>query len=137
MKRNITLNDMEVTPTYVTLEQAKKLKEKGWKQRVKMVYLSISNKSIIRGVDLSLELMDNEFNAPEQWQVIEWLRVNHNIWVATDVDCRDLFGTNLLFFFRICNIGEYLRCLNISEKYFEYPQEATSAAIDYVLDNLI
>jgi len=59
------------------------------------------------------------------------------MWVATDVDCRDFFSTNLLFFFRICKIGEDLRCLHTSEKYFESPQEATSAGIDYVLENLI
>lgn len=102
-----------VQPTYVTSDQVKKLKEKKFYEEDDLIVM------------------------PEQWEVIEWLRVNHKIWIAIDVDCRDFFGTDLLFFFRICSVGEDLRCLYTSEKYFETPEEATSTAIDITLNNLI
>ena len=68
------------------------------------------------------------YSAPEQWQVVEWLRVNHDIWVwvlphstlfrpyAEELINKDRFG-----------IWE-------GHKY-NSPQKAYSVAFDYIKDN--
>jgi len=87
---------------------------------------------ISQGLDNSL---DGIYLAPEQWQVVEWLRVNHNIFI----EVRHL-PFNQRFGYRIT--GKY----NEKDKgvlypynftHFNSPQETYSAAFDYVLKELI
>ena len=59
----------KIDPQYVRFDTAKLLKEKG--------FANIQ-------IDYGLNQMLNQSNPPEQWQVVEWLRVNHGIWVYTD-----------------------------------------------------
>jgi len=118
---------MDIKPTYVTFEQAKKLKEKGWNQRTEMVHLFTPLKNILREIDINLSIVENELNAPEQWMVIEWLRVNYGIWVTIGY-LGD--GYN-------CTIQDKKGWTKKAMGNFNSPQEATSAAIDYVLENLI
>ncbi len=157
----------KVKPTYVSFEQAKLLKEKGFNISLyNFYYQEKSNSSPVltsgteynsdrdckwdwnlnggeSGNQSSVVPYPNDTkgiytSAPEQWQVVEWLRLNHGIWITVDVDCRDFFDTNLLFFFRICDIKENLKCIYLcTEKYYETPQEAYSAGIDYILKELI
>jgi len=127
----------EIKPTYVTFEQAKWLKEIGiippfYKEN----YFIKSNSELM--INMKAETFDSDIHiyAPEQHQAIEWLRINHGIWVTVDVDCRDFFDTNLLFFFRICDIKENLKCIYLcTEKYYDSPQAAYSEAFDYILNN--
>ncbi len=58
-----------------------------------------------------------ECSAPEQHQVIEWLRVNHGIWIEVYYDN---------------SRKEYYTVLNGEEYMFQSPQEAYSAAFDYI-----
>ncbi len=87
-----------------------------------------------------ISYMKTMCKAPEQWQVIEWLRVNHGIWVyPLPIDdemklwqCRIIKGqpfSNLKNTLKIISHGE------ISYRGLYSPQEAYSAAFDYVLNN--
>jgi hypothetical protein len=104
---------------YVRFDTAKLLKEKG--------FANIQ-------IDYGLNQMLNQSNPPEQWQVVEWLRVNHGIWIYTrpilDEDGEWIFQgyIKLMNDFRA---KEY-RC-----KLCREPQEATEAGILYVLNDLI
>ena len=134
----------EIKPTYVTFEQAKWLKEKGFDEPCTALFIH----EIIQGNtewDI-LELFERNNNdtyefllscdmdwqknylRPEQWQVVEWLRVNHGIWVSI---CPSI-DTNFEFMIYkkdvIYGSGKY-------KSNFNSPQEAYSAAFDYIKDN--
>jgi len=135
---------MEIKPTYVTWEQAKWLKEKGFYVKVEWAY---QDKNLVH--DSHYKELKNwndknhvDCSAPEQWQVVEWLRVNYGIWVyPLPIDdemklwqCRIVKGqpfSNLKNTLKIINHGE------ISYRGLYSPQEAYSAAFDYILNNLI
>jgi hypothetical protein len=141
---------MIIQPTYVTFEQAKWLKEKGFNIELKSYYritgsgVFESPKPVNHNDDKSQETAGGMtyVSAPEQWQVVEWLRVNHNI---------DLQA--------ICNYSEKGRSYRMGIIYikenkvesvflrkdygftdfieFNSPQEAYSAAFDYIKENII
>ena len=119
-----------IQPTYTTFEQSKSIKEKEWQQRTKMVWLDSLGKQYLREVHLSLELNNAEYDAPEQWQIVEWLRVNHGIWIGITLYIIP-YGT-----FYSANVQ------NNDNKHTSFsghsnPQEAYSAAFDYILKKLI
>ena len=90
---------MEIKPTYVTFEQAIGLKEKGFNIPVNSFY-QLSGKDSYEGWGkYKKQVPTADYNAfpknpnakpfykygysrPEQWQVVEWLRVNHGIWIT-------------------------------------------------------
>jgi hypothetical protein len=76
MKRSITFNDMEVNPTYVTFEQAKKLKEKGYPQLNKGLYYTKDKEHCLVGWGFNdrSETSFAQYSAPEHWQVFNWFR---------------------------------------------------------------
>jgi len=121
----------EIKPTYITFEQAKWLKEKGFNQRTKMVWLYSLGKQYLREVHLSLELNDAEYNAPEQWQVVEWLRDNHGIWVWVR-PYKDHAADNNDPIQHQMNV--YKRGVTVSKE-FNSHEEAYSAAFDYIKEN--
>lgn len=85
------------------------------------------------------------FSAPEQWKVVEWLRINHGIWVTVDIGKEYWFwkirGINGKVIVKeqipdeLCTTLTGLLFSNT--KYLKYisPQEAYSAAFDYILNN--
>jgi len=167
----------KIEPTYATFEQAKWLKEKGFldKNIYGEIRLSQSNFYDPNGIlhhirdafgEKSFDLKDC-YNAPEQHQVVEWLRVNHGIWIELRMG-KD--SNSVWFDYDIFStikprkddeLGEEgveyeedpnERFLNwdtthdslIDEKFevftktsHDSPQEAYSAAFDYILKNLI
>jgi hypothetical protein len=122
-------------PKYVTFEQAKWLKDKGFldKNIFGEIRLSQShyydNKGIFHNIKEAFEEKDYELkdccNAPEQWQVIEWLRVDHGIWVYSYSN-----GTSWTGSIQKIN-GSIIRIIPANSS----PQEAYSAAFDYILNN--
>ncbi len=114
-----------IEPTYVTFEQAKLLKEIGFE--------GIE-------IDYGLNQMLNNSNPPQQWQVVEWLRVNHKIWINVDVEGRNMDRYKFICF-RSHNerVSEYVKHINDDTHNGRYdkPQDALSAAFDYVLNNMI
>jgi hypothetical protein len=108
---------------YITFQQAKWFKEKGmdnWDEFLQLV------------------------NIPEQWQVIEWLRINHSIWVSVE---GGISGTCWYAKLSVCSeevwedLDKRHDILSAHRKFnneHKSPQEAYSAAFDYIKDsNLI
>jgi hypothetical protein len=134
----------KIQPHYVNFNTAKLLKEKGFldKNIYGEVRLSQSHfydckgnlyhiKDVFIKQDFNLK---DCYNAPEQHIVVEWLRINHDIWVYTRT--KALSGV-IKFELEIEKFGEAGRWLTNDLKYFTSPQEAYSAAFDYVLKELI
>jgi hypothetical protein len=132
----------------VTYEIAKWLKEKGFDQNINNAwfnrvgnYLGICNvkedgtQVTYSNTYSSAELVTREYYneccsyrycAPEQWQVVEWLRVNHGIWIYCKYQKRG----------KIIFVIEDLQGNNITiSPDLNSPQEAYSAAFDYIKDN--
>jgi hypothetical protein len=126
---------MEIKPTYVTWEQAKWLKEKGFDVNTHMGYAYFQN---LRKYKLMSHRESKDYSAPEQWQVIEWLRVNHSIWVLA------LPTINGYYAYKIIDVQldpekpiERPPYNDVSGEDYHTPQEAYSAAFDYILKELI
>jgi len=125
---------MKIEPTYVTFEQAKLLKGKGFDVKCKLYYSSNSIRFITE-VETNFNSVDIICSAPEQWQVVEWLRVKYNVHVTYDVGLIGYYG---LIKHRHSNGSLYLsKWVNEQENPFNSPQEAYSAAFDYILKKLI
>jgi len=132
-------------PTYVTFEQAKLLKEEGFDEACKNYYCKPYPNDIIELHTLREPTYQNKellgiATAPEQWQVVEWLRVEKGILVFIEPANGD--EDKCLFAWYICDYEQNI--LNSDSdytaevsKHFTSPQEAYSAAFDYVLTHLI
>jgi hypothetical protein len=138
----------EIKPTYCTFEQAKKLKEKGFnipvRQRSSIVENIYGDKFHFVQEECGLFNWNNGkypeyISAPQQHQVVEWLRVNHGIYIQStfnnnmeryNIDIINVF-TNLY----VCTIDG--RTENKKDYGWNSPQEAYSAAFDYILKELI
>ena len=125
---------MKIEPKYVTYEQAKWLKEKGLDYHKIFEDFSIYYDYNVTGEyhrrhysDFSESVFPNDLwiPIPEQHQVVEWLRVNHDIWVCVDYSIDDNY-----FIY-----GIRTRKIDTFDDDFKTPQEAYSAAFDYIKDN--
>jgi len=121
----------QIQPAYATFEQAKKLKEKGFNVPCVNYY---TPEFTVHGFNTSLinsELGDF-YSAPEQWQIVEWLRVNHGIWVSVDM----IYETSQIgFWYCIRQSKEDDKAIDSNE--YPTPTEAYQSAFDYILNNLI
>jgi len=138
--------------TYVTFEQAKLLKEKGFDVICKKkCFLDKEDNEVTD------EFIFNKYNnhlteeldviksvwaistipRPEQWQVVEWLRINHGIWITV----ANVYSEYTHWAFTIGKNGKGqivpFRQDQDKSDYFKIPQEAYSAAFDYILKELI
>jgi hypothetical protein len=142
---------MEIKPTYVTFEQAKLLKEKGFDIECRNYYdnseeiCEVSNRftknmNSLQTAFLEIavfpedaDINDKDFivySAPEQWQVIEWLRINHGMYVEARLQLTSKNHKREYI--------AYIDCIDINYNLrYLTPQEAYSAAFDYILNNLI
>jgi hypothetical protein len=159
-----------IEPHYVTFEQAKWLKEIGFDVPCERFYVKPNSK--IFGIDehgkyypiknipkkaykagnVAALNISNVVYAPEHWQVVEFLRINHGIWILvlpqdkSAIDYRigkNKYPNHALFFSIIkyeedCSCKE---CINTSDDkgelflHFDSPQESYSAAFDYIKNN--
>jgi len=141
---------MKIKPAYTTFEQAKFLKEKGFNEPTTHLYeyALTSQKdeetgeysgafgwekgecNLIQGYFINNYTSDysNEnwymCSAPEQWQIIEWLRINHGIWIEV----------------RLSYFGEFVTVIKRPKRVElegskSTPQEAYSVAFDYIFKN--
>jgi hypothetical protein len=130
---------MEIKPTYVTFEQAKWLKEKGFKYYCQTSYWN--NKLTYHTPGYPLEngetSQENYYDfpryyAPEQWQVVEWLRVKKGIWVhvyyLTDRKC---WGWDCYKYLEDGLLNDPAFSFNMN---LQSPQEAYSSAFDFLLN---
>jgi hypothetical protein len=124
---------MEINPAYITFEQARLLKEKGikfncdnnWEEGKRSTTPDIWK---LNGYG---EAATNYYPAPEQWQVVEELRINHSVWVEVYMDDDFTYG------YLISQITTEGRKDYSLKRKFSKPQKAYSAAFDYILNNLI
>jgi hypothetical protein len=144
-----------MTPTYVTFEQAKLINNEIRNKKKCYLYKDGSevtdqfisdkfNGNIPAPMDVAKSVWSNSFiERPEQWQVVEWLRVNHSIWVSVVTDC---YGESWYVNLDVCskevweNVDKRHDILSAYRKFnneHSSPQEAYSAAFDYVLNNLV
>jgi len=117
----------------VTNAQSKLLKEKGFNEPCKMVWDNWNNLEEWYGSLLHRNSDKNAsvyYSAPEQWQVVEWLRIKHGIWIEVIMTYPNKWEYNCL------EIESNKQLAEIHSQ-LSSPQEAYSAAFDYILTNLI
>jgi hypothetical protein len=126
----------EIKPTYVTFEQAFLLKEKGFDVEVIKYWNGIGEYFEVKDY-FNWNQTDKFVSIPEHWQVIEWLRITHGIWLYTKRSCTIKHNEAFDDFKPII---EYIPQITFDiDKLpnFKTPQEAYSAALDYILKELI
>lgn len=135
----------------VTFEIAKKLKEKGFTCQYPIamynelgsfhaLYTSADHNPNIKSVFGNREYYDyDDFDdkdcvCPTISQVLKWLFDKKQLFVNIDCNICDKFG----LFFTIYKKGEETwEACGFDDNYYNKPEEATLAGIEYVLDNLI
>lgn len=121
-------------------EIAKKLKEKGFPQHITEDAYIIDNYGEDEyqiGDRLPIPLIPDymdDIAAPTISQVLNWLFDKKQLFVNIDCNICDKFG----LFFTIYKKGEETwEACGFDDNYYNKPEEATLAGIEYVLDNLI
>jgi hypothetical protein len=136
-----------IKPTYVTFEQAQKLKQMDF--NIPCQYLYVDGEYRISFEEKG-ELFDNKYPstqkpidwclAPEQWQVVEFLRIKYGIWGYVEK------GKNPENYYFVIDIDKKstLRKENViisfkhkPDMWANTPQEACSKGIDYILENIL
>ena len=121
------LINKDVREHYCSLEMLQLLYDKGMRYREwtegAFTYNSLAEKKFNEG-DVSY-LKDTVTHQI----VLEWLRVNHGIWISVSLD----LSNTQLFDFEI----QKEHWLHLETGRHDTPQEATEAGIMYVLNNLI
>jgi hypothetical protein len=148
---------MNIEPAYATFEQAKLLKEKGFNLFTAYIYpletfVSYEEnyaKEFKKGILYKYTFLDNNpiISAPEHWQVVEWLRVKHGIWITVFTNKSENWKT--LWSFKLDWIypedtpdsediePKYYKIPTHVKNEFDSPQEAYSTAFNYILKELI
>jgi hypothetical protein len=141
----------EIKPTYVTREQANRLKEKEFDLPTYAYYSGLNfytgeykNHSQTTIGDTPMhKMLIGYTSAPEQWQVVEWLRVNHGIWINIEPE---EYGQYYYVKLNVCSqelwedLDKRHEVITAHRKFnneHKTPQEAYSAAFDYILNDLI
>jgi hypothetical protein len=127
-------------PKYITFEQAKWLKEKGFNEPCDSIYKEDGEFQSYKNVgDIRTHFNNSEpinpktwhrydTSAPEQHQVVDWIWTNYGIWISLGLSTENVFyyhgynskNSKKRFFYGV---------------YFSSPQEAYSAAFDYIKNN--
>jgi hypothetical protein len=146
---------MNIEPRYVDFSTAKLLKEKGFEiDDTTFMSFYRNGKENNIGFDtgsLPDSYSEEFFNPhidllkPEQHQVVEWLTLNHGIWVSIDWMSRvkpyeSGYYCHLRGITKKLNQDNFIvinDTLNPGYEVFNSPQEAYSAAFDYILKELI
>jgi hypothetical protein len=144
----------KIEPCYINFNQAKLLKEKGFDCETEHFYTDIKKPRLSKGIEYMsdayvrwwkwnsmpdnypTESKDVLCSAPEQWQVIEWLRINHGIWIYTWYSSINM--TYRVWYQNLNIKGKDTNPNEISlNKICNTPQEVYSEVFDYILTNLI
>jgi len=116
---------------YITFDQAKWLKEIGFKEKCETSYYLQNNERLMvedNGITKITPMYN--YSRPEHHQVVEWLRVNHGIWVNVDM----VYAENQTgFWYCIRESKNDDRAIDSNE--YPTPKEAYSAAFDYIKEN--
>jgi hypothetical protein len=122
-----------IQPKYSTFEQAKWLKEIGFNEKCETSYYTHYEKLMIENNGATKITPMHNYSRPEQWVVVEWLLLNHGIWVHTAPENNEEDVVKWAYVIqRICE-EEVFFVRRIGE--FNSPQEAYSVAFDYIKEN--
>lgn len=110
-----------------SFEVSKLLKEKGFQVLCQKSFRPSDNKEQDIIGD---NLVTNGYSRPTHAVAIEWIRVNFNIWIWITV-------INEKYTWSLEYISKYDDRVKLTNSDFNSPQEATEAALLYVLTNLI
>jgi len=128
------MTQQEIQPTYVTYNQAVWLKEKGFNEPCRQrIWEGFEKEPHFESDCVSANYNDYDdssttyYSAPEQWLVIEWLRVNHGIWINVTIG-QETKWEYIIGDIPTCGVLHY-------SSMFDSPQEAYSAAFDYIISN--
>jgi len=144
---------------YVSYEVAKLLKEKGFDWECNHYYMeNISGDehyllpgSIMYGEDYNKRLQQDDLgihinvssgkiSAPNQQMACRWLREEHNIHIMPTIGC-DVDRTPRIFYGAVIvsfnKNGDICYHNPLDENYYNEPEDAVEAALEYVLKNLI
>jgi len=120
---------MNITPTHVTFEQAKLI---NYPFLTNTGYSFDGNILIREGFIAT----NGWINRPEQWQVVEWLRLEKNVWILVYPEMSEIDKLNWAYTIYKLEWGEDKEVKFENRKgYFNSPQEAYSAGFDYILNN--
>jgi hypothetical protein len=149
---------MNIKPAYVTFDQAKWLKSINFNLDTKSNFYQ-TEEAIYKNEELlvdqdtksgSISMFEDIYAAPEQWQVVEWFRINHNIWINVhpvfnapryvskfgfDILGLDEKSSSIKHYFPKIELMKQHKATHadqIGEGSFKSPQEAYSAAFDYI-----
>ena len=113
---------------FVDINLAKKLKEKGFREKVNAYYGKYEN---IFEVHPSLDMNDCDYrcSAPTISQVLKWLRNEKNIHIVIPASYNEGYWWEVRDFNR--EVPEY------GDNEFNSYEQAAIAGIEYVIDNLI
>jgi hypothetical protein len=107
---------------FVTYEIAKKLKEKGFREKCFATYLNIQDFGKCYNC-----YKDSNLDAPTIPQVLKWLREEKKIYISVEVEHEDWFE------YKIVQLIKNTRCT--SSHVYETYNDAMLAGIKYILDN--
>jgi len=129
---------MEIKPTYVTFEQAKLLKEKGYcNGSIKSYFVETGRYSNFTN-SCNNKIEEDRIEAPEQWQVVEWLLQKYRLDVIIrypESKTNKVSGINSVYY----DLEIYRLQDGDAHKLFKFiqisnnKQKAYSAAIDHIL----
>jgi hypothetical protein len=132
-------------PKYITFEQAKWLKEKGYEIDTDEVLFfrdeinnieehQIKNRDVIYNAGINYIVDEDEYRVYEQHQVVDWLLEEHGIWVhsAPENNEEDI----VKWYYTIQRIDTEVRFIRRFGE-FNTPQEVYSAAFDYLISQNI
>lgn len=142
---------MNIQPTYITFEQAKLLKDRGFDEYCSTAYDKNGKVLRFQGGQESMRntetyhLVDKVATAPEQWMMIEWLlklhKINIHLSLIGNGDEDTIIDENTEYSVTIYKDRVYNlvwgSCITEGISYFKSSQEAYSAAFDYILKELL
>lgn len=122
---------------FIPFELAVKLKEKGFRERVKGYYKESKVLSVCN-TPMNSNALDNEFSAPTIPQVLKWLREEKKIYIVIAVNPTLSTKDKIAYYYQV-----YSNSNGVTSDYYEseecYAQWEDCAidSIKYVLYNLI
>lgn len=132
-----------ISRTYTTFEQSKWLKERGGLNKDKFeieckqgydTFIGYGNTLVHLGVQSDSPFF---YSAPDQSQLIEWLRVNHGIWIYAKRKYVLINGEALDKFIPIIEFIPQVKVDITDLPSFDTPQDAYSAAFDHVFEHIL
>jgi hypothetical protein len=127
----------KIEPRYVDFTTAKWLKEIGFDLPTEAWYHRDTKRFNLNSLRFSINKLTDNYAAPEHWELVEWLRVNHGIWISVGNVYSEY--THWAYGIGKENKGMILpfRQGQDNHDYFNTPQKAYSSAFDYIrLNNL-